>query len=93
MCIIKASIHRANKPYVCETCSKTIRKDDRYMRLFGMAHGGDPPYEVKVHLLYLVHIRKSPRNKAIFEALETNGPPYKTDEQGNIIEIEYYPGY
>ena len=91
MCIIKASIHRAQKQYVCWSCDHIIRKADRYMRLFGMAELGDDPYEVMAHLLCLMAIRRSPRNKPIFEALDKNGPPYATDGKGNIIHIEYYP--
>lgn len=56
-----------------------------------MAELGDDPYEVMAHLLCLMAIRRSPRNKPIFEALDKNGPPYATDGKGNIIHIEYYP--
>lgn len=93
MCIIKASIHRASKAYICDNCRGEIRKDDRYMRIFGMAHWGEPPYEVFAHLLCLIDCSRSKSNKPIFDALDKNGPPYKTNEQGNIIEMKYYPGY
>ena len=58
-----------------------------------MAHGGEKPYEVMAHLLCLLECRRSPRNKPLFDALDENGPPYETNAQGNITNIEYYPGY
>ena len=91
MCIIKASVHRASKPYWCEHCMNEISRREVYMRLFGMAHGGDKPYEVFEHLKCLIGSRRSNRNKALFDALDRAHIIFATDERGTILNIERQP--
>jgi hypothetical protein len=43
---IKKMIHTASRFYTCDICKGTIRKGDKYCRMFGMAFKGEKPYEV-----------------------------------------------
>jgi len=44
--IISEKMHTASKEYFCEMCHDLINKNDKYYRLFGMAHEGEKPYEI-----------------------------------------------
>ena len=61
------------------------------MRLFGMAHGGEKPYEVFEHLKCLIGSRRSNRNKPLFAALDKAHIIYAEDERGTISNIETQP--
>jgi len=43
---IKERIHKASKPYYCNSCNKIIVTGDNYARLFGAAFPRDKPYEL-----------------------------------------------
>lgn len=56
MVIISAKWVTAKKSHECDRyeipsdgpCSRTVVPGDRYLRLYGMAHKGDPPYEIRL---------------------------------------------
>ncbi len=49
MTTIKIKHHRAKELYYCDDCRKlTILKGHYYLRLFGMAHLYEKPYEIKI---------------------------------------------
>lgn len=40
-------IRHPRRSYRCETCAKPI--EGAHLRLYGMAHEGDPPYVIRLH--------------------------------------------
>lgn len=50
MVIISVAIHKARKEYKCSDCHKWIEISQKYLRMYGMAHEHETPYELFNHL-------------------------------------------
>jgi hypothetical protein len=48
--LISARRVRLRKERRCEKCAKLIPVGESAVRLYGAAHTGDPPYEIRLHL-------------------------------------------
>lgn len=50
MVTIRATVHKNTKDRACCWCERYIDIGEKYLRIFGMAEEGDPPYEIFQHL-------------------------------------------
>ena len=81
---ISAKVAKAKVDRICDVCHKIMKNGDKYLRLYGAADDGDPPYVLVQHLACLVTCKAD--NK-IMEALKKAGINVKLTECGHIETI------